>query len=254
MISPFEHPLPEAQLALLPYFVFRDDNIARYHAPGRPFDWELARATFRAFGARWKRGEGFVFPRGSDGPALVAATLATGVVADPARIAAFETPRDLARRMAALARITPGQIVLEPSAGTGALAEAAHERGGLVTCVEPNAALAERLVGRFDRVLQARLQDAPLDGERFDAAILHPPIASDEWGDQGHVLDAARRVRFGGTIVAIMGARAKWRHGPAQRAFSEFVNVRAHRWEPLPARTFRAGDVGVPMSLLVVTR
>ncbi len=59
----------------------------------------------------------------------------------------FETPWDLAREMVARSQLHDGESVLEPSAGTGRLVNAAREvlRDGLIQCVEINHAVAQTI-------------------------------------------------------------------------------------------------------------
>jgi protein-L-isoaspartate O-methyltransferase len=57
----------------------------------------------------------------------------------------FPTPPDLAARMVELADLKPGLTVLEPSAGTGNIANPIRSTGAAVVCVEINPILAKTL-------------------------------------------------------------------------------------------------------------
>lgn len=98
-------------------------------------------------GGKWKTGVGHVFA--TDAAPKLAAMLGTGVSVDEKkRDQAFFTPPDLAIRVVALANVQ-GQVVLEPSAGHGALADVCMTQGAKsVHCVEINAASVAVLRGK----------------------------------------------------------------------------------------------------------
>ena len=149
------------------------------------------------------------------------------------RFQQFSTPLELAWCVASAADIQPGDVVLEPSAGTGALAVAAAMR------LEPNAgghlALNELTTTRAG-LLRLAFPDAEVsrhDAEniadllpdlRPSAVVMNPPfsraarvtkVSSDT--DLRHVAAAYRALRPNGRLVAITSAGcepgdAAWRH------------------------------------------
>jgi predicted RNA methylase len=130
----------------------------------------------------------------------------------------FSTPIALGFVASAAAAITAGEVVLEPSAGTGLLAihaeiaggrlvlnELADKRAGLLGCLFPGAAVTRH--------------DATHIHDHLDAAVcptvvlMNPPFSAAAHVD-GHVADAAlrhissalARLSDGGRLVAITGA------------------------------------------------
>ena len=130
----------------------------------------------------------------------------------------FSTPVTLGQVAAAAARITPRDLVLEPSAGTGLLAifaefaeasfvlnELGEGRGELLTRLFPAAP-----VTRFDA---AQIHDHLDSGIQPSVVVMNPPFSAAAHVD-GRVADAAyrhiasalARLAEGGRLVAITGA------------------------------------------------
>src|SRR3546814_5793646 len=106
------------------------------------------------------------------------------------------------------ARIDTGQRVLEPSAGTAALASAARNAGADVTCVELQPGFAHELRvihGSADSIEGDFLALDPAHYAPFDAVIMNPPF------DRGRECDQVRNApafrQPGGVMVALMRAR-----------------------------------------------
>lgn len=153
----------------------------------------------------------------------------------------FPTPADVAARMVELARIQYGNSVLEPSAGTGALAEPARAAGGVMTLVERNLDLVGLLRLRFDDV---RTADFLMCGDElgtFDKVIANPPFENGI--DIKHVEHALKFLRPGGRLVAIVAGGHR-----QERAFKE----RASHWEELPSGTF--AGTGVRSVLMAIDK
>lgn len=261
--APFQRPLTERQLELLARFERQP------HAKGSGFfyaggaqiaDWATVKKVFVTLGGKWVSRPGcFVFEDAEAGAAKVALALATGEILDPRVAGYFPTPPRLADRMVALLGVKPGQRVLEPSAGRGALAIPARAAGGEVTCVEPledNAAFL-RAAG-FD-VRQTPFQWVSFLG--FDRVIMNPPFGSDELGDVGHVFRALQALHQGRDrdkprLVAILSAGARTRQTKRHSELHGYLgsgdwNV---TWDDLPDDTFAASNTRVRTVLLTAVR
>lgn len=162
----------------------------------------------------------------------------------------FETPREVARRVVELAYIRPGHKVLEPSAGTGILAEAVRAAvpDAELQLIEINHGLAERLSQRFTAphepicrsVLQGDfLELSPAQLGRFDRIVMNPPF--DHGSDIRHIQHARAMLAPEGRLVAICAA------GPKQEAA---LVPEAESWEYLPAGTF--AGTGVRAAIVVL--
>lgn len=114
----------------------------------------------------------------------------------------FPTPAATAARMAALARITKGDRVLEPSAGNGNLADAAKSAGGEVDVIEISSQLREILTAKGYNVVAHDFDNFEPE-EKYDAILMNPPFSSRQ--DAAHIMRAYRMVKAGGHLVAIAG-------------------------------------------------
>jgi len=181
-------------------------------------------------------------------------TLAAGVkvVAAPQL---FPTPAPIVSRMIELAEIAPGDRVLEPEAGTGAIVDAilsapANSRGGEIglTTVEINHdlanALRQRLAGRPEvpGVICGDFLTLTALGV-FDRVIMNPPFANG--ADIAHIKHAAGMLTEGGRLVALCA------NGTRQ---NEQLKPLASHWEVLPAGSFREQGTGVSVALLVIDK
>lgn len=151
----------------------------------------------------------------------------SGCIPDQRAHQFYPTPRGLAARLVELAAIGDAHQVLEPSAGTGGLADLLPV--GRTRCVE--------IAPLHCKVLQAKGHDvvagdfiewADTTAERFDRVVMNPPF-SGRW--QAHVERAAALLKAGGRLVAIVpsgaqnrdialpGLQARW-HGPFDNEFA----------------------------------
>ncbi|WP_211109503.1 DUF3560 domain-containing protein [Azospirillum tabaci] len=154
----------------------------------------------------------------------------------------FVTPDWLADEVIGDAMIRPGHLVLEPQAGTGALASRAADRGATVDCVEVNAALSAQLeaAGRYRRVIAAdflTLGAEPL----YDRIVMNPPF--DHGIDVDHVVQALNFLKPDGCLVAIMSAGVKFHTSARARTFRDRMEALKAEWSDLPAGTFAGTQV-----------
>ena len=138
----------------------------------------------------------------------------------------FPTPEPVGRRMVELARIEPGDLVLEPSAGKGDLIELALEAEAVVHAVEVSSTLVELLRVRFsDEVLDIEHDDflgvevRPI----FDAVLMNPPF--EKGADAEHIRLAYAYLRPGGRLVAIASEGLFFRADTKAREFREFLEL-----------------------------
>jgi predicted RNA methylase len=143
----------------------------------------------------------------------------------------FSTPIELAFAATTAAAITPADLVLEPSAGTGLLAifaELAGSRLALNELAEARAALLGQLfpsaaTTRYDA---AHIHDHLDDAVRPSVVLMNPPFSAAAHVDGTvagaalrHVSSALARVAEGGRLVAITGASLSPDHPSWREAF-----------------------------------
>ena len=154
----------------------------------------------------------------------------------------FPTPAALARRVVELADIQPGERVLEPSAGTGALLDQIQRRAAAsqrveIVAVEINLSLVDQLRRLTDadpaiRIIGADFLQCNGDLGTFDKIAMNPPFVNGS--DIRHILHARSMLRPGGRLVAICAA------GPRQR---EQLRPIAEDWIDLEPGAFTGTNV-----------
>ncbi|MBN8440281.1 MAG: strawberry notch family protein [Thauera sp.] len=143
----------------------------------------------------------------------------------------FSTPVPLGLAAVAAASITAGDIVLEPSAGTGLLAILAEISGGTLLLNELAETRADLLAALFPAVAVTRFDAAQIDdhlapGATPSVVLMNPPFSamanvSGRVADAAyrHVASALARLADGGRLVAITGANFSSDHPAWAAAF-----------------------------------
>jgi SAM-dependent methyltransferase len=170
--------------------------------------YEAVNKVLTAMGGKWnKKAGGHLFA--FDPAPMLADALGTGKAVNRKQtLQFFETSVDLARRLALLAGVRPGHLVLEPEAGHGRLVKAAMERGADVVAVEIDPTNADVLsrIGGVEVHLDDFLKWAKHEKRRFDAVIMNPPFTGNQ--DIRHITAAISLLRDGGTFSAILSDHA----------------------------------------------
>jgi predicted RNA methylase len=163
----------------------------------------------------------------------------------------FQSPEAVGRRVIEEAHIGPGMLVLEPNAGRGMLANLAHAKGGLLTCVEVKGKYVDELRRAFGDVRHAdflTIQRRHLP--EFDRVVMNPPF--DQGRDIDHVMHAFRFLKPGGRLVAVMAAGVEFREDQKTRDFRATVERSGGRFHDLPARSFEESGTNVNTVLCVM--
>ena len=205
----------------------------------------------------------------AESPATRLAQLTAGAGARPTetrrsevqvRLQQFSTPLPYAYVAAVSAAIRPGDVALEPSAGTGALAHMAARAGAKLVLNEIDPFRSALLQVTFDALLSRH------DGEHIDdlmdrrhiadVVVMNPPFSSsvsraaDPTIALRHAVSAARRLAPGGRLVAILPMAACAHRQPALwRRLTAIVTPRLHLG--LPGIVYRKMGTNVETALLV---
>lgn len=200
-------------------------------------------------GGKWNRSKAaHLFP--TDPSEKLGIALATGVSIDERkRDQAFFTPRGLADLVAYRCNVK-GQQVFEPSAGEGALAEAAMRAGAKeVLCIESNperVAILEKK-GFVTKALDF-LEMIPVP--MMPRIVMNPPFTKNQ--DCQHVAHAMRFLEPGGTLVAIMsGNTTRPRFGALLSAIEAMGY--GFRFEGIAAGEFKESGTNVATIMLFVS-
>ena len=176
------------------------------------------------------------------------------------RLQQFSTPLPYAHVAALAAAIRPGDVALEPSAGTGALAHMVQRAGAKLVLNEIDPFRAALLEAVFEAPVQrhdAEHIDDLLGRQHIvDAVVMNPPFcssvsrAADPTIALRHVVSAAKRLAPGGRLVAILPMAACADRQPALwRRLTEIVVPRLHLG--LPGIVYRKMGTNVETALLV---
>lgn len=177
--------------------------------------------VLKAAGGKWVRKAGaHVFE--NDPTDLLEQVMLTGEIRlAKQELGQFYTPKALASLAADKLDIKPGMTVLEPSAGRGALADAAMEAGaGEVRCVEIDVANGPYLA-KYNTDFADFLRWGTPKPE-FYRILMNPPFAKQ--ADAVHFMRALEWLKPGGRIVAIMSAAVTFRNTQLYSEIRRLVN------------------------------
>lgn len=162
----------------------------------------------------------------------------------------FETPPAVVKQMLESLDIRPLHLVLEPSAGMGAIAKEVAAKGANVYCVESNAQRAEALNKMGFNVWQEDFLSMADDWQRFDFVVMNPPF--EELQDVDHVQHAYKMLCGGGALVSIMSESPFFRNDTKSKAFREWLELVGGYSEKLPEGSFKESGTGVNCRLVVI--
>ena len=184
------------------------------------------------------------------------AMLGTGVAVDEKKkFQAFFTPSDTATWLAELAMVN-GHIVLEPSAGHGAIALACRNAGAIrVDCIEMNPEYAEHIRTHLGyRVTTADFlkYDTAL---KFRRIVMNPPFTKNQ--DVKHVMHALKQLSDDGILVSVMFGNKDRKEF---KKLIDHINVPSvssgrymHEIIDIPAGTFKESGTNIATVVLKVT-
>ncbi|MGW7001341.1 methyltransferase [Streptomyces sp. NPDC054933] len=204
-------------------------------------------------GGRWdKAAQAHVFP--GDAAEAIAPVLASGYVTTLREVRQasqyFPTPPTVVARLVALAELAPCMVVLEPSAGRGAIAAAVVERGCVVDCIErdPEHAGALRETGTARKLTVADFLTVPPE-PKYDRVVMNPPFT--KGADVQHVTHALRFLAPGGLLAAVMSWAVTWQGGEAAR-FRALVEQRGGSVDAVSEGAFAESGTDVDTVLVTI--
>ena len=178
----------------------------------------------------------------------------------------FSTPASIGYLAAYLLNICPGEIVLEPSCGTGNLAVWARAAGASVVAneIDPRRTGFAQILGFEPFELDAEFIDDLLPEEIIpDVIIANPPFSSStgrvqrnsiEYGFN-HIDSALRRLRKGGRFAVILGENGapRTRKGNCFWAYLQ-PDIELKASIELPGREFYRNGTSVKTTLILGTK
>ena len=169
----------------------------------------------------------------------------------------FPTPEHVASTMVDIACLRSGMKVLEPSAGSGRLADAAAKVVGkdFITCIEPSPTLADILSAKGYSPLIGRFEDLPGTNPitpTYDAVLMNPPF--EKGMDAEHVELAYAWLKTGGKLVSIMSPGPFYREDARSKAFRNWFDAVGGDARELPDGTFKESGTGVRTLLVTIIK
>ena len=217
--------------------------------------YERTNKVLEAAGGKWNRSKK-VHLFDSDASDRIEQIILTGdVVAPKDEFEFFATPAVIARQVVDLADIGDGMMVLEPSAGRGALATLAQQAapGVMVNMYElmeeNNQALVELglpLSSVASPCDFLTTQPAPV----YDRVVMNPPFGKQ--ADIRHVLHALKFLKPGGKLVSVMAAGVMFRENRLTVDFRAVVEASGGHFEELPDAAFKESGTMVSTVIVVI--
>ncbi|WP_051856126.1 methyltransferase [Streptomyces sp. NRRL S-1868] len=206
--------------------------------------------VLEAVGGRWTKSEqAHVFPIDAD--TVLAPVLESGEVVTlrekRQNSQYFPTPSPVVERLIDLAALRPGMRVLEPSAGSGAIADALRAAGAECECIERDPGYAAMLTDGGHAVRAADFLAVPPAAE-FDRVVMNPPFT--RGADIQHVEHAIRFLKPDGLLVSVM-SWAVTDHTRQTAKFRALVEARGGSVEAVPRRAF--AESGTDIDTVLVT-
>lgn len=214
--------------------------------------YQRVNEILEAVGGRWTTSEGaHLFP--VDAAEAIAPVIASGQVVTLREkrqdAQYFPTPAAVGQRLLELADLKPGMEVLEPSAGSGVIATAVAEAGGLVDCFERDPGYASVLTdtGAARTVRVVDFLTVPPE-PRYDRVVMNPPFTKS--ADIAHVEHALRFLKPGGLLVSVMSWAVTYQTRKTAR-FRALIEQRGGTAEAVEEGAF--AESGTDVATVIVT-
>ena len=184
---------------------YRREPIKNGLSPRGGFSAEAERVIAYIGGVKTKNERGTeYFAFDYDPREVIAEIICTGCLPDQQSHQYYPTPESLAKVAVEMAQIEPHHECLEPSAGTGGIADLLPKT--VTTCVEISPLHCKVLEAKGHNVVQADFVKWE-SAYRFDRIVMNPPYSEGRW--QAHLEHAAGMLTDDGRLVAILPASAK---------------------------------------------
>lgn len=201
-------------------------------------------------GGKWNRKEQAHLFDGDAGE-IMDQIILTGTIQDKKQeLGYFPTPKAVVDRLMQLAKIEQGMLVLEPSAGQGAIAIEAAKAGAIVHCYEMDPANTERLSSNLFSVAPEycvsmgdflSVTPKPL----YERVVMNPPFGKNV--APTHVLHALKFLKRGGLLVSVMPSSVTYRSD----ALNKSIRREAIGIEPLPDNSFAESGTNVNTVIVI---
>jgi len=207
--------------------------------------------TFELIGGKWKGGNvwGFVFPTD---PTELLAQVANGVHRNLKKeFQFFATPPKLADKLVSMANIASGDLILEPSAGQGAIVEAILRTGindlqiiG-VELMETNSMILDQKGFNHEKGDFLVIDRAPV----YDIVIANPPFSKNQ--DIDHIMKMYECLNSRGTLVSIASKHWQLCDNKKETEFRDWLYERSADIEEIERGEFK--ESGTTVGGVIIT-
>jgi predicted RNA methylase len=163
----------------------------------------------------------------------------------------FPTPAPVIALMMERARIQPGDTVLEPSAGSGNIADAVKEAGAAVECFEVHCTLREILAAKGHAVIGDDFT-AETPPAKYDAVLMNPPFEKGQ--DIEHVRAAFGTLKAGKRLVSVMSPGPFFRSDAKATAFREWFDNHGGEKIDVAPGSFKESGTGVSTVIVILDK
>lgn len=206
--------------------------------------------VLESIGGKWNRKEkGHVFNK--DVSSLLEDVILTGEYTDAKKeYNFFPTPREIVERLVSLAEIQPGDLLLEPSAGQGAIADLFPKENKKVL-IELNQNNVEVLVSKgYENVLFMDFLET--DHLGADKIIMNPPFTRQQ--DVDHILHAYNSLNTGGILVSVCSTSPFYRDNRKSVKFRELLESLNAEVFDLEPGAFKESGTMIPTKIIKIKK
>lgn len=257
-----EKTISEEALAILSECT-QDGQIVRINSGQltRPMYKEV-NSVLVAIGGKWSRSaKGHVFEEPANEISdMLEGCIVTGLAIPLRPSGYFKTPRAVAEHMCDLAGIHKDMKVLEPSGGSGDLANViATRKPCTLIIIEKDFKLIRVLEEKFwrhpkvDRPPYIQIIEGDFfdHNEKYDAIVMNPPFI--RLSEIDHIMHAWDCLTFSGKVVSVASSSITFRREKKAVVFREFLNQNG-RIEELPEGSFKDSGTMVKSVLVVLEK
>ncbi len=163
----------------------------------------------------------------------------------------FPTPKLVAERVVELAEIETHHIVLEPSAGQGALLDCIKVDCPIM-CVEPLLENVEILRNKGYVCYRGEFENYYSPDIQYDRIIMNPPYANQN--DIKHVKMAYDMLAKGGILVAVISENALYYQTDLSIEFNEFLTKENVFVEAVSPRAFEESGTTIETVIIKIVK
>lgn len=164
----------------------------------------------------------------------------------------FPTPAPVVNQMLDRARLADGMMVLEPSAGSGNIADAIKVRHRVTLhAIEPYFTLRELLTLKGHVLVANNIMETEL-APVYDRVVMNPPF--EKQADLDHIRKAFTMLRPGGVLVSILAPSFEFRQDRKSIEFRAWLDEQGAEWETLPEGSFKSSGTGVSTRMVVIEK